>query len=432
MRRLTIPAVWLVAALVMSFGAVANASAEPPIVTKVAPKFGSAGGGTLVTITGTSFTGATEVHFGAHLGAIKTVESTSITATSPAGTGIVDVTVTTAGGESPKENRDLFSYAPEVNDVTPNQGEAGRPVVIKGTNFSEVTEVKFGEANATIKEITPTKIVTVAPAGEGVVHVTLTSPGGTSPTEPNDLFAYGAPEFGRCLKQATKSVNNYDSAKCTKLASEDAGTEEEKLKKGNYQWFSGVAKKNFTTKIKEGTIATLEAASGSKGTCTGETSTGEYNTSKKVSGVVVVFTGCNLFGSSCSSPGHATGTIVTSPLEGVLGVETETSGGPVNDHLAVEWGAPPGKNVSEFDCSGLNVTVRGSILHNLLTNTMKLTATEQFTMSGGNQKPDTFVGGAPGEHILEVSTNGSAFEPWGWSMTTILTNEESVEASAIH
>jgi hypothetical protein len=44
----------------------------------------------------------------------------------------------------------------------------------------------------------------------------------------------------------------------------------------NYQWFSGVVKSKFTTKIKAGAIVTLETVFGTKVTCTGETSTGEY------------------------------------------------------------------------------------------------------------------------------------------------------------
>src|SRR6478672_9097827 len=104
-----------------------------------------------------------------------------------------------------------------------------------------------------------------------------------------------APEFGRCLKQATKSLSNFDSAKCTKSASEDAGTEAEKLKKGNYQWFPGVVNNTFTTKMNAATIATLETVGGTKLTCTGGTGSGEYvtgGTNKEVAKVLLKFTGC--------------------------------------------------------------------------------------------------------------------------------------------
>ena len=73
----------------------------PPTITKISPKRGSTAGGTSVTITGTNLTGATEVKFGANKGTgVMVTSSTSITVTSPAGTGTVHVTVTTPGGTS--------------------------------------------------------------------------------------------------------------------------------------------------------------------------------------------------------------------------------------------------------------------------------------------------------------------------------------------
>ena len=65
-----------------------------PTVTGITPTAGPAAGGTTVTITGTNFSGATAVSFGGTAATGFTVNSaTSITATSPAGTGTVDVTV---------------------------------------------------------------------------------------------------------------------------------------------------------------------------------------------------------------------------------------------------------------------------------------------------------------------------------------------------
>jgi hypothetical protein len=87
--------------------------APAPTVTKVKPKSGPAAGGTTVTITGTGFTGATNVEFGTVAAKGFTVESaTSITAESPPGTPdtTVDVTVTTAGGTSPTGTTDHFKY----------------------------------------------------------------------------------------------------------------------------------------------------------------------------------------------------------------------------------------------------------------------------------------------------------------------------------
>ena len=103
--------------------ALAASSTSPPTVSGVSPTSGTTAGGTDVTITGTGFTGATAVDFGANAATGVTVVSpTSITAISPAGTaGVVDVTVTTPAGTSATSSADQFTY------VTPSSGGGGVP-----------------------------------------------------------------------------------------------------------------------------------------------------------------------------------------------------------------------------------------------------------------------------------------------------------------
>ena len=77
----------------------------PPTVTHLSPKRGPTTGGTSVTITGTNLGGAKEVKFGAAKGTVTMDTATSITVTSPAGTGAVHVAVTTVSGTSPTTGR---------------------------------------------------------------------------------------------------------------------------------------------------------------------------------------------------------------------------------------------------------------------------------------------------------------------------------------
>jgi hypothetical protein len=81
-----------------------------PIVTGTSPNTGPPAGGTSVTITGQQLAGATAVHFGSATGTITANTATSITATSPAGSGVVDVTVTAGGKTSTISQQDRFSY----------------------------------------------------------------------------------------------------------------------------------------------------------------------------------------------------------------------------------------------------------------------------------------------------------------------------------
>jgi hypothetical protein len=227
-----------------------------------------------------------------------------------------------------------------------------------------------------------------------------------------------APEFGRCLKAAG---GKFKDGKCT-VASKPG---EEK-----FEWHPGVIKNKFTTKITEGTIATLETVGGTKITCTGETSVGEFLNTKEVGKMVAKFTGCETNKLKCESAGAGLGNINTAPLGGPIGFETIVE--PASkDHLANELHSESG-NIAEFECAGLKVVVRGSVLHKITANAMKLTATEKFTAAKGKQKPEHFAGGVAKEHILETSTNGGPFEQSGQTITGILTAEEKIEASTVN
>ena len=81
-------------------------------VTALDTSTGPAVGGTPVTITGTGFTSGATVDFGSTPATNVTVNAagTQITSDSPAGTGMVDVTVTTVGGVSAASVADQFTY----------------------------------------------------------------------------------------------------------------------------------------------------------------------------------------------------------------------------------------------------------------------------------------------------------------------------------
>ena len=167
-----------------------------PTVTSISPTSGPQTGGTLVTITGASFTAATSVDFGTTPATSFTVVSpTTITADDPAGTGVVNVTVTTPGGTSATSPADQFTYvaAPTVTSIRPTSGPltGGTTVTITGTILTGATAVDFGITPATsFTVLSATTITADDPAGSGVVNVTVTTAGGTSPTSPADQFSY--------------------------------------------------------------------------------------------------------------------------------------------------------------------------------------------------------------------------------------------------
>ncbi len=83
-----------------------------PAITSISPSSGPAGGGTAVTVQGSGFTGATAVLFGGAAATGISVEGDSvIVATSPPGSGTVNIGVTTPSGTSPIVAASQFAYS---------------------------------------------------------------------------------------------------------------------------------------------------------------------------------------------------------------------------------------------------------------------------------------------------------------------------------
>ncbi|MBI3241383.1 MAG: IPT/TIG domain-containing protein [Chloroflexi bacterium] len=180
------------------------APAPAPTVTGLSPTSGAVAGGTSVAITGTNFSttpGATTVRFGANAATnVSCLSTTACTATSPAGSGVVDVVVTVGGQSSAINNSDLFTYVtlpPTVTGVSPNSGPAagGTVVSITGTNFTPgAISIKFGANVATgVSCSNATNCTATSPAGSGVVDVVVTVNGQSSATSNADKFTYIAP-----------------------------------------------------------------------------------------------------------------------------------------------------------------------------------------------------------------------------------------------
>jgi hypothetical protein len=139
-----------------------------------------------VVITGSGFTGASSVKFGASSASFTVNSYTQITATTPAGSaGAADVTVTTVGGTSATTAADRFTWtaAPTVGGMSPSTdtSSGGILVMIGGSHLSPVTSVMFGSASAAFIVLSDSSIIATAPAqSAGTVTVSVTSPGGSA------------------------------------------------------------------------------------------------------------------------------------------------------------------------------------------------------------------------------------------------------------
>jgi len=156
-------------------------TASAPTVTSFTPT--SSPVGKLITITGTSFTGATAVKFnGTASPTISVKSATSITAVVPNGATTGKISVTTPAGTGLSAgNFTVTPSAPAITAFSPASGKVGSVVSISGTNFTGVTVVKFnGTAAKTVTFNSATKITATVPVGATTGKITLTYSGGTA------------------------------------------------------------------------------------------------------------------------------------------------------------------------------------------------------------------------------------------------------------
>lgn len=100
----------------------ATPAATGPTVTSISPIAGSEAGGDTITILGTRFAAVDSVTFGGTPATAVVVNSdTSITATSPAGTGTADVVVTDGAGNASVASQFTYVAQPQTNAGTSDQ-----------------------------------------------------------------------------------------------------------------------------------------------------------------------------------------------------------------------------------------------------------------------------------------------------------------------
>jgi hypothetical protein len=153
-----------------------------PIIYGLTPTRGPEAGGTVVTITGANFTGATDATFDGTKGTSFTVDSdTQITVTSPAHAAST-VNVVVHGPDNIGSNAGAFTYfaVADIGGVDPGTGptDGGTTVTITGKCFTGATSVLFGTTPAkSFTVVNDATIRAVTPAGTGKVDVTVVGAG---------------------------------------------------------------------------------------------------------------------------------------------------------------------------------------------------------------------------------------------------------------
>lgn len=174
-----------------------------PTITSVSPTSGTTAGGTAIVITGMGFNPGSTVTIGGVSAVVGTITTTTISATTPAGTlGAKDIVVTNTDGQGVTA-AGIYTYtaplapAPTITSVSPNSGSTvgGTPITINGTNFvtTGTTTVTIGGATVTGYPFNSTIMFATTPAGtSGVKDVIVTNPDHQTATGVG-LFTYIAP-----------------------------------------------------------------------------------------------------------------------------------------------------------------------------------------------------------------------------------------------
>lgn len=118
------------------------------------------------------------------------VDARTLRATVPPGAGMVEILVQNPDGQTATLPRayTYISSAPDVIRVVPMSGpvSGGNEITISGSNFQRTPAVRFGSTPApSVTWVDLTTIRAVAPAGTGVVSVTVVNPDGQSFTLAN-------------------------------------------------------------------------------------------------------------------------------------------------------------------------------------------------------------------------------------------------------
>ncbi|WP_306602271.1 IPT/TIG domain-containing protein [Geothrix sp. 21YS21S-2] len=167
-------------------------SAARFLVTPTLSAFTPATGpsGTLVTLTGTGFSGATQVTFGnAVASSFIVIDSNTIKANVKAGSATGVITVATNGLTCSSSSN--FTFVPDavnkpaVTGIAPQKAAVGETVTLTGTGFTGVTKVTVGGADApdfTVASDTTLTVKVPAAAAAGFISVTNALGSDSSPS----------------------------------------------------------------------------------------------------------------------------------------------------------------------------------------------------------------------------------------------------------
>jgi hypothetical protein len=173
-----------------------------PSITGVDPTSGPVG--TPVTLTGSGFTGASDVSFNGVSAGFNIVSGTQVATNVPVGATTGPISVTTSSGTT--ATSDSFTVTepppqpvpppqPSIDTTDPISGPVGAPVTLIGSAFTGTSDVSFNGVSAAFTVDSDTQITTNVPAGATTGTVWVTTMGGTATSVSSFTVTVPAPSI---------------------------------------------------------------------------------------------------------------------------------------------------------------------------------------------------------------------------------------------
>jgi type IV pilus biogenesis protein CpaD/CtpE len=183
----TVPADAVTGVVTLTSSAGSASSSERFTVTIPAPTISgfsptSGAPGTVITVTGTNLTGATQVTIGGVAAQFTVNRDGSVSVTVPSGavTGVISITT---GGGTATSGRTTFTVlaaAPTISSFSPSSGTANSTITLQGTNLTGTTQVAVGGVGASFTVNRDGSLTITVPSGTQGGVIVVTTPGGSA------------------------------------------------------------------------------------------------------------------------------------------------------------------------------------------------------------------------------------------------------------
>jgi hypothetical protein len=162
-----------------------------PAITSFTPSSGPAG--TQVTVSGSGFTGTSQVTLGGASATYTVHSDTQLSLTVPPGAVSGPVVVTNSLGSAQSQPSFTVTVPPRVSGFSPSSGPVGTQVALTGSGFTGATKVSVNGAAASFTVSSDTQLSLTVPSGasSGPIAVSSSSGTGTSATS----FTVTVPTF---------------------------------------------------------------------------------------------------------------------------------------------------------------------------------------------------------------------------------------------